>query len=628
MAASSNGVGAQFDLWMRTKVALSLSQNNQISQWNKSKKICFPVKCRREVCSTKFCRSDSLVSIRRNAGSEKSEDWRARIQAASPSSFASPHFRPRFQTPLSNNSFSGFSIIPDNPVNPFPNPRFQSVFADHGSSFTSYEFGIPFTSNDVPTNNLISTSTLTYEEDPHEDCDFSDAVLQYINQILMKEDMEEKTCMLQESLDLQAAEKSFYDVIGKKYPPSPQIDRANNGVIDGCFLDSPISHLQLSDLYGGNQSVWQFNKGVEEANKFLPKSSELLINFAANKTPVKKAAVDIVRDLTGSEEGLLSLSAYSNTALASLASLMSEKKEVSEPAVEALINLSQNSDLSAKMVSMGMIKTVMDILYKPDACITRLLVMLLVNLTRIDTGIAALLQVDDEKMHGLYVMKLVRSFCISTEKNGDPFEHVGSILVNISQWEARKKLLVDPKRGLLKQITRQFDSTNLLRKKGVSRTIRNCCFEADSQIQNLLLISEFLWPTLLLPVAGNKIYSEEDTSKMPRELGIVLSIEREPVDDPLSCASSGMFLNLSAVMLRLCEPFLDTNMSKRDKIDPGYAFYSSRLELKKLTAIHASSEEVTEWLNKKNSVQDAGGEHRAGWSSVFLLLCCVSLNFC
>ncbi|XP_047342244.1 scarecrow-like protein 9 [Impatiens glandulifera] len=231
---------------------------------------------------------------------------------------------PRFQTPLSNNSFGGFSIIPDNPVNPFPNPRFQSVFADHGSSFTSYEFGIPFHSNDdAPTNNLVSTSTLTYEEDPHEDCDFSDAVLQYINQILMEEDMEEKTCMLQESLDLQAAEKSFYDVIGKKYPPSPQIDRANNnveisdeynyvysgsnsssnngprssvtssnsannGVIDGCFLDSPISPLQISDLYGGNQSVWQFNKGVEEANKFLPKSSELLINFAANKTPVKE----------------------------------------------------------------------------------------------------------------------------------------------------------------------------------------------------------------------------------------------------------------------------------------------------------------------------------------------------
>lgn len=39
----------------------------------------------------------------------------------------------------------------------------------------------------------------------------------------------------------------------------------------------------------------------------------------------------------------------------------------------------------------------------------------------------------------------------------------------------------------------------------VSGTIRNCCFEAESQLQNLLLVSEFLWPALLLPVAGNKV---------------------------------------------------------------------------------------------------------------------------
>lgn len=70
--------------------------------------------------------------------------------------------------------------------------------------------------------------------------------------------------------------------------------------------------------------------------------------------------------------------------------------------------------------------------------------------------------------------------------------------------------------------------------------------------------------------------------------------------DPLSCASSGMFVNLSAVMLRLCEPFLDANLIKRDKIDPQYVFSSTRLELRGLTALHASSEEVSEWINQNN----------------------------
>ncbi|KAJ9147568.1 hypothetical protein P3X46_029714 [Hevea brasiliensis] len=67
---------------------------------------------------------------------------------------------------------------------------------------------------------------------------------------------------------------------------------------------------------------------------------------------------------------------------------------------------------------------------------------------------------------------------------------------------------------------------------------------------------------------------------------------------------------------RLCEPFLDPNLTKRDKIDPKYMFHSNRLDLRGLTALHASSEEVTEWINKDNngktvvSSQPNEGENR------------------
>ncbi|KAI5679048.1 hypothetical protein M9H77_09998 [Catharanthus roseus] len=262
---------------------------------------------------------------------------------------------------------------------------------------------------------------------------------------------------------------------------------------------------------------------------------EELLGFLSSPSPsLRKAAVDIVRDYTGSDDGLQSLGKYSTVVVPSLSRLLAEKKEVSEPAAQALVNLSQNADIANKMVEAGIIKTAMDILYKQDADITQLLVMLLVNLTQLDAGIESLLQSGDEKLLGLYVMKLVRSFCTSSDerKGGDPYEHVASVLVNISKKEVGRKLLLDPKRGLLKQIIRQFDSTNPLRKKGVAGTIRNCCFEAENQLQNLLLMSEFLWPALLLPVAGNKIYSQQDTSKMPLELASALSIEREPVADP------------------------------------------------------------------------------------------------
>lgn len=261
---------------------------------------------------------------------------------------------------------------------------------------------------------------------------------------------------------------------------------------------------------------------------------EELISFLSSPSPqITKAAVDIVRGLTGSDDGLHSLANHSKAVIHSLSRLLTAPKEVSEAAAEALVNLSQDSNLTDEMVRMKLVETAMDVLYKPDCCIIRLIVMLLVNLTQLDSGTASLLQSEDDKVRGLYVMKLVRSFCRAThESNDDAFEHVGSILVNITKQRAGRELLLDPKRGLLKQIIRQFDSNSLLRKKGVSGTVRNCCFEAETQLQNLLLVSEFLWPALLLPVAGNKIYSEEDRSKMPLELGTALSIEREPVNDP------------------------------------------------------------------------------------------------
>jgi ubiquitin conjugation factor E4 B len=38
-----------------------------------------------------------------------------------------------------------------------------------------------------------------------------------------------------------------------------------------------------------------------------------------------------------------------------------------------------------------------------------------------------------------------------------------------------------------------------------------------------------------------------------------------------------MFVNLSAVMLCLCEPFLDNMESKKDKIDVNYLFCNRRI---------------------------------------------------
>lgn len=159
-----------------------------------------------------------------------------------------------------------------------------------------------------------------------EDYDFSDAVLQYIAQMLMEEGMEEKTGMFQGSAALQATEKSLYEVIGKRYPassdqgmvPTTELNHgspndtsavscisASVSVGQGCdsqgpelltttsqaavyslssyrFPDSPMSTLQLPQIFIDSELMSQLKRGGQEASKFLPSDSSLILDVTSN----------------------------------------------------------------------------------------------------------------------------------------------------------------------------------------------------------------------------------------------------------------------------------------------------------------------------------------------------------
>lgn len=210
-------------------------------------------------------------------------------------------------------------------------------------------------------------------DSPSDDSDGSDTVLKYINQVLMEEDMESKPCMFHDPLALQAAEKSFYEVLGGKDPPSPDqrlpyidqnigspddnssgscSDHSSNGsssfgngnTVDSLWnhakfgeykpalsknplptdfvfrstskpsaplsfnslnsftrdgyglFDSSVSKLVFSELFTEGDSVLQFNRGVEEASKFLPKGNQLIVDLESNKTSpiMNKKAPEVV----------------------------------------------------------------------------------------------------------------------------------------------------------------------------------------------------------------------------------------------------------------------------------------------------------------------------------------------
>ncbi|XP_065853050.1 scarecrow-like protein 9 [Euphorbia lathyris] len=235
-----------------------------------------------------------------------------------------------------------------------PNQRFENSFLDH--SFPQLPYYFPSHSN--PFNVVQSSNGISHEDESPEDCDFSDTVLRYINQILMEEDREDNTCTFQDSLDLQAAERSFYEVLGKNYPPSPDPNlvsliqnekhqpyesitsdstnynysstgyfngntissnsfspqnlstsgtsqvsySSSNSVINSIdgLIDSPSGTFPLE-----NQSISQFIKGVEEANKFLPSGANFF-NTTFHEPNAKISELKMEEERKNYRENLIS----------------------------------------------------------------------------------------------------------------------------------------------------------------------------------------------------------------------------------------------------------------------------------------------------------------------------------
>ena len=182
-------------------------------------------------------------------------------------------------------------------------------------------------------NNLASWPDV--EKDPHEDCDFGDAALKYVSQMLMEEDVEERNCMFQESLALEATEKLFYDIIREKYLPpddhqtAPFIEENSgnpdqNGSIDfstysrnatsdgNCVelgrnfdvgeyksphvapqptcqssFSSSSSAKRVPNIFNDSESVLQFRRGFEEASKFLPDGNGFLLDLTNHHTELE-----------------------------------------------------------------------------------------------------------------------------------------------------------------------------------------------------------------------------------------------------------------------------------------------------------------------------------------------------
>lgn len=102
----------------------------------------------------------------------------------------------------------------------------------------------PFLPTSCYPYNSAAVSGETLEEDFVEDRALSTAMLKYMGDMLMDDELEDRNCMFQDRVALLAAEKSFYDVLGSPSPPQPPPDvsmlssGSNSNVAVDNFVES------------------------------------------------------------------------------------------------------------------------------------------------------------------------------------------------------------------------------------------------------------------------------------------------------------------------------------------------------------------------------------------------------
>ncbi|KAJ7947631.1 Scarecrow-like protein [Quillaja saponaria] len=131
------------------------------------------------------------------------------------------------------------------------------------SFMDDYLYITPPSNSDVSGKSApFSTNSTDEENSPSSDNDFSGTVLKYINQMLMEEDMEEKPCMFHDPLALQAAEKSLYEVIGEKYPSSPNQHHVYHSIYN---VESPDDNVSAGS-FSGYGSIGSYSTGTTNSS--------------------------------------------------------------------------------------------------------------------------------------------------------------------------------------------------------------------------------------------------------------------------------------------------------------------------------------------------------------------------
>merc|ERR1712137_49518 len=162
-----------------------------------------------------------------------------------------------------------------------------------------------------------------------------------------------------------------------------------------------------------------------------------------------------------------------------------------------------------------LVQRMVEVIRDKESSFIELAGMLLSNLTRYMDGCNKLMQVGD-RLQGLWVCQILDRFVRDIES--ESLSWVALSIMNVTQLEPAQHLLLDEERAIMKSLIPFMHHPQVIRRRGVLGTLKNCCFVSGSH--DYLLCEEFgLISHLLTPLVSQPgDFTDEELELIPENV--------------------------------------------------------------------------------------------------------------
>lgn len=235
--------------------------------------------------------------------------------------------------------------------------------------------------------------------------------------------------------------------------------------------------------------------------------------------------------MTGNENGTDEIIKVPELLLSLISLMYDTSKPIAKDSSLCLVNISAVDEGATKLINLdvkqhcpplqkppnNIIHEILNNVFDPNSHIADQCCMIFSNLSRHSHLIEKIVDLIDES--GKTLDELINIITKTNyNKNGAKLHYLGPALSNLSQSHRVRMFILDKTKCIIQRLLAFTEYKNsLIRRGGVVGTIKNCCFEED--FHEWLLSDEVdILSHLLLPLAGNEEFDDEDNEKLPLDL--------------------------------------------------------------------------------------------------------------